>query len=141
MTLETKAYIATGFLFFSYFILGVIAHKGYITKWEKKFSRVEKAKQAGHVVKASLIKGGSFSDEDNGRMVYTPHGTYEYIVDGKKYEYRKVFTSSHSTHPPTSMTVYYLDNPKKAFDQDRTSIFNFSWILPWIIGLLVIYIL
>ena len=136
MELETKATIAAILLFAQYIFGGVLAHKGYFTKWQNKHSRVEKAKQLGHAVKATLVKGGFFSDEDNGRIKHTPHGTYEYIVDGKKYEYRKVFTGTSGSYPPTSITVYYLDNPKKAFYQDRISIWDFAVFFPWIVCLL-----
>ncbi len=137
MSLETSAYFGVAVLILSYVVFGVLAHKGYITKWQKRISRIEKAKRLNHMVKGSLIKGGNYTSEANGRVNHTPHGTYEYIVDGKKYEYRKVFTHADSVHPPTSITIYYLNNPRRAFDTDRVSYLDFLWVVPWILGVLV----
>ncbi|MBQ2946319.1 MAG: hypothetical protein IJE04_00515 [Bacilli bacterium] len=73
---------------------------------------VEKAKAKGNIVTARLIKhydqydhSGQFS-RTTGKEI----GVYEYEVNGRKYKFRSISIN----RLPREITLYYLNNPRKA---------------------------
>ena len=115
-----------------------LAKRGVILSNRDK--RIEKAKKAGHMIKAEAIyqnykrRGGKGSG--TGDDLY--HCVYEYTVDGVKRRY-VVAQSGH--YPPRTITLYYLSNPKRVFssyDHNKKDIVQ--GFLLYLIPLLVIYL-
>lgn len=78
--------------------------------------KVREAKARGHVVTAVLTSDTMYiMNEDKGKSGREYYARYEYEVNGKQYHKVERYTSK----PPRSITLYYLDNPGKAFTKRR----------------------
>lgn len=81
-----------------------------------KNRKVEEAVRRGHVVKAYIVgrvkKLNRPEENKKGRLSFSCN--YEYTVNGKKmiYKYHAY------TMPPSPLTLYYINNPKKVFPGD-----------------------
>lgn len=99
---------------------------------------IAKAIEEGHIATATLEKqyiSTDYSDSKYGVDRY--HGRYVYEVNGIKGKVH--VSSSHSL--PTTTTVYWKKNPRKAFSSSNNSCFldRFIWIV-YIIPFLVCYL-
>lgn len=82
---------------------------------DRRKKLVEQAIRQGHVVRAELEpKSVMFRTETNAKneQRYVWVGRYVYEVNGKRY---KKVEGKMYIRPPQSLTLYYLDNPAKAF--------------------------
>lgn len=88
-------------------------------KYKPKNRMVEKAVRKGHVVKAYIVgKVDTLNrPEDGGKGRLTFSCNYEYTVNGKKMRYRY----QGYTMPPSPLTLYYIDDPKKVFPGDNVN--------------------
>ena len=82
-----------------------------LTKKNKK-NAIDLAIEQGHSVKAHLVEYYDDGNYDRRRETY--YADYEYYVEGKRYKrtynfYRK---------PSTEITLYWINNPKKADTKD-----------------------
>ena len=78
--------------------------------------RLEQAKQKGHVVTGVYASHTRYAVRPNARNTsYESYARYTYEVNGKTYVFVKRFKS----RPPETLTLYYLDNPKKAFMEQK----------------------
>lgn len=84
---------------------------------------LQKAKDAGHVVEAKLIKTYDDRDKD-GKWTGAKVGVYVYEYKGKK---RKTRLSSHWELSDT-VTLYYIKNPKKAMPASQLGVYEQPWI-------------
>lgn len=86
-------------------------------KYKPKNRIVEKAVRRGHVVKAYTVGRVDTlnrpEDGEKGRLTFLCN--YEYTVNGKKMRYRY----QGYTMPPSPLTLYYIDDPKKVFPGDN----------------------
>lgn len=94
---------------------------------------IEKAKVKGNVIVARLVNHYDKYDHSGKyqRMTGKEIGIYEYEVNGRKYKYK--FISINTL--PKEITLYYLNNPKKATIQKELFITQRS---PWISSFLII---
>lgn len=122
-------------------ILGIV----YMIKFkpDKKNRKIEEAIRRGHVVKG--VNNGRW-DGHNNRLRDVKDDTYDaeyvYEVNGKKMIYK--YTGH--TLPPSTISLYYLGNPKKVFPgmgmstwaRDMAGLrFALIYILPLVFGALV----
>lgn len=97
----------------TFIISGKIINKiGYVLQEQKK---VDEAKARGHVIKATRVD--SWSEYESSDTRYEAggkkrHGSYEYEIDGEVRKYNGYF--KHRL-PPKTITLYYIDDPKKVF--------------------------
>ncbi len=111
---------------------------------DKKNPKIDEAIRRGHVVKG--VNNGRWNGHNN-RLRDVKDDTYDaeyvYEVNGKKMIYK--YTGH--TLPPSTINLYYLDNPKKVFPgmemstwaRDMAGLrFALVYILPLIFGALVI---
>ena len=117
----------------------------FMIRHKPRNRKVEEAVRRGHVVKAYIAGRGYEKNRPEegtkGRLSFSCD--YEYIVDGKKMVYRY----QGYTMPPSPLTLYYIDDPKKVFPGDGV---NNYWrdmaglryavifIIPLILGVLVV---
>lgn len=105
--------------------------------------KVEKAREMNHVIEAKLIK--KYVDfDDNNRRTYS--GKYEYVIDGRTYNYTAIFYEEH--YPPRILYLYYDKSPNKLFTNEEYHyyvlkgiplvILNFS---PLFIGAFMVWLL
>lgn len=94
----------------------VLIKKGVLLSRSER--RLAKAKAAGHMLKATLVKT-TFKDQSaNGNYherIYT--GVYEYQVNGRT---RKTYVHSKDSKPSNVVTMYYVSNPEKAFTEEES---------------------
>lgn len=122
-------------------VLGII----FMVKFKPnhKNPKIEEAIRRGHVVKGySTGKWDGHNNRLRDKKDDTYRCDYIYKVDGKEMMYRYV---GH-TLPPSPISLYYLDDPRKAFPgmemstwgRDIASIrYALVFILPFIFGALV----
>ena len=103
--------------------------------------RIERAKDAGHIIPAKMVRRSyKTRGDDNHRMYYC---TYEYEVNGK----RRVYNITNNTaYPPESITLYYASNPKRVFSEYDNHPIDIVqkllfFIIPILAMVLVMYIL
>ncbi len=109
----------------------------------RRHKDIEKAVNRGHVVEGKMIS--MWEDTDDGTStdpMSWVHAKYSYEVDGKSYIYRYMDRAL----PPDLLTLYYVDNPAKAFRKkpNLVKIFLYNSILhliPWGTALAVISLL
>ena len=102
----------------TWLVLQVIMIVFMIKQGPKKNRKAEEAIRRGHTVKAH-IKGRVYRQDtwldrhfDSGkRKRETFSCDYEYTVDGKRMIYRYIGYTS----PPDPLTLYYIDDPRRAF--------------------------
>lgn len=91
----------------------------------------------GHVVNAKLVKiqsnsvrtASSFSNHDS-------MGIYTYTYNGRKYKF-----TFQADNPPASMTLYFVDNPRKATVDRALKKKGPPWKIIYAIMLVVVYML
>lgn len=114
-------------------------------KYKPKNRMVEKAVRKGHVVKAYTVGRVDTLNrpEDGGKGRLTFSCNYEYTVNGKKMRYRY----QGYTMPPSPLTLYYIDDPKKVFPGDNINTYRRDmaglryaavYIIPLLLSALVI---
>lgn len=89
-------------------------------------SLIEKAKEDGHVVQATLQKHHNIRRYDTGfgpMSTMKEFGTYTYSVNGKQYKYQHITTRG--LH--NNLTLYYIKNPRKATVGGDLG----NWETPW----------
>lgn len=120
----------------AYIFEAILFAKGYFKVQTRNAKRVKEAERRGHVVTAYLFK--DFSD----RYAYSDElqsGVYKYIVDGNEYKYN----FSEKQRPPQTITLFYLDNPKKTFRRGEEYV-NFGCLaaaLPMLLGVALVILL
>ena len=78
--------------------------------------RLERAKERGNVVTGIYSGGTTYAVRPESKSTsYETYASYIYEVNGKTYIFVKRFKS----RPPETLTLYYLDNPKKAFMEQK----------------------
>lgn len=94
---------------------------------------VERAKSKGNVITARLVDHYSLNNHSGNHIKMTGEemGIYEYEINERKYKYR--FMSFNAL--PQELTLYYLNNPKKATVPSELFIRQRS---PWIRSFLII---
>ena len=99
------------FVFIFLYIASLYFYKK--SKFANRFSiRLEQAKQKGHVVIGVYSSDTQYAVRPEARNTsYESYARYTYEVNGKTYSFVKRFKSV----PPKTITLYYLDNPKKVF--------------------------
>ena len=86
----------------------------FMIRHKPRNRKVEEAVRRGHAVKAYIVgrvykEYNSPEESVKERQIY--RCDYEYVVNGKKMRYRY-----HAyTMPPSPLTLYYIDDPKKVF--------------------------
>lgn len=118
----------------------------FMIRHKPRNRKVEEAVRRGHAVKAYIVgrvykEYNSPEESVKERQIY--RCDYEYVVNGKKMRYRY-----HAyTMPPSPLTLYYIDDPKKVFPGDGI---NNYWrdmaglryavifIIPLVLGVLVV---
>lgn len=111
---------------------------------DKKNPKIDEAIRRGHVVKG--VNNGKW-DGHNNRLRDVKDNTYDaeyvYVVNGKKMIYK--YTGH--TLPPSTINLYYLDDPRKVFPgmdmstwgRDISGLrYALVYILPLLFGALVI---
>lgn len=101
-------------IFFIIYIGGIIVCNklDLLTSSKKK---VKEAIKRGHVVKAHYIQGSKKVDQmqrTSGRDYERYSASYRYVVNGKEYRQKGIWFKG---LPEETITLYYLDNPEKAF--------------------------
>ncbi|MBB5262918.1 hypothetical protein HNP82_000012 [Catenibacillus scindens] len=118
-----------------FFVLEIKIFRSY----KRKNRRRERAASLGHVVQAMRVK--TWDDDTTGYSVDSWfHARYVYEVDGRKYTCRYM----RKVTPPVMLTLYYLNNPKKAFTgEEKESRFLpvVCLVLPILLGALVLQLL
>lgn len=117
------------------FILEII----YMNKHKKVNRKVEKAKQLGNVVTAKRIS--TWTDNRHGTSMDSwVYATYTYELSGKTYRYKYM----ERQFAPVTLTLYYLDNPRKAFTgtEKKNSFFSlFFYLIPIAVAVIIINLL
>ena len=108
-----------------------------------KFKRIDKRKEEalkrGHAIRAKRIRMWNDWEPDSGGGS-SFSATYEYVVNEKRYIYRYLGAA----FPAIEITVYYKNNPKRAWSdlERRDSIFTlFVYLLPLAAAVVVILLL
>lgn len=112
----------------TYIIELILYKKNIIFSGEEK--RIEKAKKAGNVIKASQVKCRYYNRSDGGRHYVA---RYEYDVDGVKKE--KVVSAN--SRLPFSVTLYYEKTPDKVFsdyDKGRSPLKPLMLVIPILVA-------
>lgn len=103
-----------------------------LNKIKKSNRRVDKAKALGHIVKAKRLEMWHDGQPGEAPSNVWYYAKYDYEVDGRKYRYRYMSRNV----PPMINTLYYINNPRKAFTDEKKS-FGFLYIFCMIIPLAV----
>lgn len=116
----------------------ILSTKGIFFRFDGHKRNMAKAIEEGHIATATLEKqyiSTDYSDSKYGVDRY--HGRYVYEVNGIKGKVH--VSSSHSL--PTTTTVYWKTDPRKAFSSSNNSCFldKFEWIV-YIIPMVVFYL-
>lgn len=118
----------------------ILSTKGICFRFDGHKRNMAKAIEEGHIATATLetqYSSTAYTNPRNGTNVDRYHGRYVYEVNGIKGKVH--VSSSHSL--PTTTTVYWKTDPRKAFSSSNNSCFldKFEWIVD-IIPLVVCYL-
>lgn len=104
--------------------------------------RIAKAKKAGKTLSATRVNSRYNDREPKGKTANRMYiALYEYYVGNKRFTKQVVSTS---VEPPRSITLYYLNSPKKAFSEYETGknpLICLIYIIPVLAAYFVIQIL
>ena len=126
---DPKIWLIAIIVIVTYIFEGILLAKGYFRVPTRNAKRVKEAEQRGHVITAYLFKDYStrYASSDEVQAA-----VYRHTVDGVEYKYN----FCERQDPPQSITLFYLDDPKKTFRRDNEFV-NFGCIaavLPFILG-------
>ena len=111
----------------------------YMNKHKKVNRKVEKAKQLGNVVTAKRVS--TWTDNGDGTSMDSwVYATYTYELSGKTYRYKYMKRQ----FAPVTLTLYYLDNPRKVFTgtEKKNSFFSlFFYLIPMAVAVIIINLL
>lgn len=111
----------------------------YMNKHKKVNKKVEKAKQLGNVVTAKRVS--SWTDNRYGTSMDSwVYATYTYELSSKTYRYKYMGRQ----FAPITLTLYYLDNPRKAFtgtEKKNSFLSLFFYIIPIAVAVIIINLL
>ena len=110
----------------------------YMNKHKKVNRKVEKAKQLGNVVTAKRVS--TWTDNRHGTSMDSwVYATDTYELSGKTYRYKYM----ERQFAPVTLTLYYLDNPHKAFTGTgkRTVFSHFFYLIPIAVTVIIINLL
>ena len=132
MQLYMSCFMAFVFVFPAYLIWVQVTGTQKRVKLAK-----EKAIARGHVVTARRYKMSSLVDDVPGESAGPKHlGKYKYVYNGKTYKYR-----SWDYNPPMELTLYFIDNPRKATTAGNLVDSKINWPLIYLIVVGIIYFL
>lgn len=110
---DFRVFICGLVLIGTYAIVLLLWYKGILT-FEKNKRKMEKAIKLNHVIKAKRVS--CYDDDPYRRNVNSYfHAKYEYAIDGKKFRYWYLG----KIVPPYILTLYYINNPKRAFHCEK----------------------
>lgn len=88
-------------------------------KWSRAHApggrRVEKAVRLGHVVEARRTTYWDDATTPAERPTSWYHALYTYDISGRQYRY----TYPERAYPPPVIRLYYIDNPRRVFREER----------------------
>ena len=102
----------------------LLGRKGRIAA--RRTRQMELAKARGNMLTARLIHTDFEYHSTRGKRIRTYFGKYEYEVNGRTKTFGEAF---HNTRPPTTLTMYYVSDPEKAFSQLHTGQARFNALL------------
>lgn len=112
----------------------ILSRKNKSKKRQKAL--LDKAIAKGNVVTANLIEKSSLLKDVPGIPGYTYRLVYEYKYKGKKYKYLYW-----SLTPTQTLTLYFLNNPRKANVRGGINSEKINWPVVFIIVSAIIYFL
>lgn len=110
-------------------IIHLVRANSYQMRAKKRQKLLEKAVSRGHVVTAQLKKTNWSHPESDGPLERQSVAVYEYQYQGRTYHYRQ----RGSGQFPGSVTLYFDQNPARAYTADRISDASFRWPLVYLI--------
>lgn len=96
-------------LVFPVFLISAAISKTPSVRERNNKKALEKAKERGHVVEATLVRQYRANSDIGARSDYQSVGQYQYSYKGKQYTYR-----FQSDDPPYKLTLYFVKKPRKA---------------------------
>ena len=133
---DPKIWLIAIIIIFAYIFESILLAKGYFRIPTRNAKRVKEAEQRGHVVTAHLFKDYSTRYAPSDEL---QAAVYRYTVDGVEYKYN----FCERQDPPQSITLFYLDDPRKTFRRDNEFV-NLGCImavLPFILGVALFFLL